>query len=307
MQGLGVGGEWGGAVLLALEYSQGGRRGFAASWPQAGVPLGLLASTGAMAACKATMSPADFLAWGWRLPFFLSGVLIGVGLLIRMRIPETPLFAALQQKNEVAEAPVRETVRRHWRVILLAGGIRVVENASFYVFTASAIFYAEKVLFRDSGAVLAAINVAAGVEFFTIPLYGWLSDKISRRAAYMAGCVFLMLWAMPYYAMFLTGEPAWIMLGTVVALAGGHALLYAMQASLIPELFGTRLRCTGASLGYQLVTPLAGGVAPLIAAVLMKFHREDYWPLVAYIGGLGTISLICVWLLSETASKELER
>src|SRR5581483_2437584 len=208
----------------------------------AGVPLGLLASTGVMAWCKSTYSAEDFLGWGWRIPFYLSGLLIVIGLLIRLRIMETPLFAQLKLQNQVAEAPVRETLTRHWREILLAAGTRIA-------------------------------------EFFTIPLFGIVSDRRSRRHTYMAGCLFMMLFALPFYALLETRQPGLITLAIVVALAGCHALLYSVQAALIPELFSTRLRCTGASIGYQLGAPLAGGLAPLIAAMLVKAVPGHYWPL----------------------------
>jgi metabolite-proton symporter len=307
VQGLGVGGEWGGAVLLALEYGHTGKRGFYASWPQAGVPLGLLSSTGVMALCQGLLSPEDFLAWGWRVPFYLSGLLIAVGLLIRMRILETPLFAALKARNELAEAPVSETIRHHWRDLLLIAGTRITENASFYLFTASAITYGEKVLQVNVGVMLLAVNVAAAAEFVTIPLFGMLSDRWSRRYTYLAGCLFLIAFALPYYGLLETRDPALIVLATVLAMAGGHALLYSMQASLIPELFGTRLRCTGASIGYQLAVPLSGGVAPLIAAFLIKLFPDQYWPLAAYIIVNSLISLTCVLLLRETSREDISR
>jgi MFS transporter, MHS family, shikimate and dehydroshikimate transport protein len=304
-QGLGVGGEWGGAVLLALEYSHGGRRGFYASWPQAGVPLGLLASNGAMWLCKAQLSAEDFMAWGWRIPFYLSGLLIVVGLLIRLRITETPLFAEVQEKNEVAETPVSDTIRDHWRDLLLIAGMRVTENASFYLFTIWALKYGNETLQVDAYVILQAINVAAAVEFFTIPLFGLLSDRLSRRSIYMVGCVFLILFALPYYALLETRDPLWIMAATVLGLSLGHALLYGVQASLIPELFGTRLRCTGASIGYQLAVPLSGGIAPLIAAVLNESFAGHYWPLSAYIVVNSLISLTCVLWLAETSRKDI--
>jgi metabolite-proton symporter len=305
LQGLGVGGEWGGAVLLALEYGHAGRRGFYASWPQAGVPLGLLASTGVMTLSQNALSAEDFLAWGWRVPFYLSGVLIAVGLLIRMRILETPLFAALKEQNQVAEAPVRETLRRHWREILLVAGTRIAENASFYLFTASAIAYGKDVLGVETAVLLQAVNVAALIEFFTIPLFGYLSDRLSRRRCYMAGCWFLLLFAIPFYALLETRAPGWIMLAVVLGLAGGHALLYSVQGALIPELFSTQLRCTGASIGYQLAVPLAGGLAPLIAAVLIRAYPGQYWPLAGYIIAISGISLMCVHRLAETSRKDI--
>jgi MFS family permease len=303
--GVGVGGEWGGAVLLALEYGHRGRRGLHASWPQAGVPLGLLASTGVLALCRGNLSEADFLSWGWRIPFYLTGLLIAVGLLIRLRILETPLFAALQRQNQVAEAPLRETLRRHWREVLLAAGARFIENACFYLFALYTIAYGKQVLQVKEEVMLRAVMVAAAVELVTIPLFGALSDRWTRRRTYMAGCVFLALYALPFFALLGTREPVWITLALVVALAGGHAVLYSVQAALIPELFGTRLRCTGASLGYQLAVPFSGGLAPIIAATLVKVFPGQYWPLAAYIIFLSLISWACVYRLGETSGRDL--
>ncbi|MCC6419474.1 MAG: MHS family MFS transporter [Gemmataceae bacterium] len=306
LQGIGVGGEWGGAVLLALESGHRGKRGLYASWPQAGVPLGLLASTGAVALFEGLLSEEDFLAWGWRVPFAFSALLILVGLLIRTRITETPLFRQLQQTDRVASAPVSEVIRRHWREILLAAGARVVENASFYLFTAYALAYARQELQVDPGVVLLAVNVAAAVEFFTIPLFGVLSDYRSRRGVYAFGCIFLIFFAWPYYELLATRSPVWIVVATVIALGIGHASLYAVQASLIPELFGTRLRYSGASIGSQLAAPLAGGLAPLIATALLQLAPGQRWPLAAYIALLALVSLACVLRLAETSRRSLE-
>lgn len=306
LQGLGVGGEWGGAVLLALEYGHAGKRGFLASWPQAGVPLGLFAANGAMMVCQAIW-PDEFEVWAWRIPFFLSGLLIVVGLLIRMRITETPLFAEVQAKNEVAEAPVTETVRQHWRELLLIAGTRITENASFYLFTIWVLVYAQDVLNLDKATILRAVMAAAAVEFFTIPLFGFLSDRLSRRALYLTGCVFLILFALPYYALLGTKDADTILIATVLGVAVGHAMLYSVQASLIPELFGTRLRCTGASIGYQLAVPLSGGVAPLIATTLTEVFKDQYWPLALYIVINSVISLACVLRLAETSKKDIRQ
>jgi MFS family permease len=305
LQGVGVGGEWGGSVLLALESGHRGKRGFYASWPQAGVPLGLLTSTVAFALAKLLVPEPAFSAWGWRVPFLLSGVLILVGLVIRLRILETPLFRRLQEKQQVARAPVTETLSRHWREVLLAAGARLTENACFYLFSSYVLSYNQAALRLDDGVFLWAVNVAAAVEFFTIPLYGVLSDYWSRRAVYSCGCLFLAAFAVPYYALLGTREPAWIMLATVVALAGGHAVLYSVQASLIPELFGTRLRYTGASLGYQLAAPVAGGLSPVLAAWLVEKFPGQFWPLALYVIAVSLVSLVCVQLLAETSRKDL--
>ncbi|MCI0460774.1 MAG: MFS transporter, partial [Gemmataceae bacterium] len=307
-QGLGVGGEWGGAVLVALEHghhSHRGRRGFLASWPQVGVPLGLLASTGVFALVKANLSEQDFLAWGWRVPFYLSGLLIVVGLVIRARLQETPLFARVQATNQVASSPIRETLRRHWREVLLVAGARLTENASFYLFTVYVLVHAQETLHMPADVFLDAILIAAAAQVLAIPVFGMLSDRFSRKSAYVAGCVFLAGFAFPYYALLETREPVWIILATVVIMTFGHALLYSVQAALIPELFGTRLRYTGSSLGYQLAAPLAGGLAPIIAASLARAFPDSYWPLAAYIVVMSLISLGCVLRLAETSRKDI--
>jgi metabolite-proton symporter len=302
IQGIGVGGEWGGAVLLALEYAHQGRRGFYASWPQAGVPLGLLASTGVVALFQGTLSPESFDQWGWRVPFFLSGLLIVIGLLIRVRIMETPLFAELQASDQVAKAPVREVLRRNWLQIVLAAGTRIAEQSCFYLFTAYVITHVGKV---NSEWALLGINIAAGIEFFTIPLFGTLSDNWSRKGMYVLGCLVLAGFAFPYFALLATADPALIVLAVILPLTTGHAMLYSVQASLIPELFGTRLRYSGASLGYQLASPLAGGLAPLIATGLAWRFPGQYWPLATYIILTALISLGSVLLLAETSKKDI--
>jgi MFS transporter, MHS family, shikimate and dehydroshikimate transport protein len=305
VQGIGVGGEWGGAVLLALEYGHRGKRGFYASWPQAGVPLGLLTSAGVVAVFQDRLLPADFLAWGWRVPFLLSGLLIVVGLLIRVRILETPLFRQLQQTQQIAHAPISETLRRHWREVLLAAGLRISESSCFYLFGIYILAYDKNVLHVEEGLVLGAVNLAAAVEVFTIPLWGILSDHWSRKGMYVLGNLLLIGFAGPYYWLLGTRQPAAIVAAVVLSLAVGQGMLYSVQASLIPELFGTRLRYTGASLGYQLGAPLAGGTAPLIAAWLAHAFPGQSWLLVIYIMGTCTLSLVCVLLLAETSRKDL--
>jgi metabolite-proton symporter len=304
-QGIGVGGEWGGAVLLALEYGHRGKRGFYASWPQSGVPLGLLTSAGVVALFEWWLSPEEFLAWGWRVPFFLSGLLIVIGLLIRVRILETPLFRQLQETKTVARAPVTETLRRHWREVLLAAGSRISENSCFYLFSTYVLAYGKDVLQVDPGQVLLAVNVAAAVEFFTIPLWGILSDYWSRKGMFLMGSLVLIGFAGPYYVLLGTRQTAAIVTAVVVSLAVGHAMLYSVQASLIPELFGTRLRYTGASIGYQLAAPIAGGTAPLIATWLAHEFPNQPWLLAAYIMGICVLSLFCVHFLAETSRKDL--
>jgi metabolite-proton symporter len=305
LQGIGVGGEWGGAVLLALEYGHRGKRGFYASWPQAGVPLGLLASAGVVAFFKSRLSPTDFQDWGWRVPFLLSSLLIVVGLLIRVRILETPLFRQLQATRQVAEAPLTETLRRHWREVLLAAGSRISENSCFYLFSIYVLTYGQDVLQVEPGQMLLAVNVAAAVEIVTIPLWGLVSDHWSRKGMYMLGNLVLIGFALPYYWLLGTRQPAAIMAAVVLSLALGHAMLYSVQASLIPELFGTRLRYTGASIGYQLAAPIAGGTSPLIAAWLTHSFPGQSWLLAVYIMVICAFSSVCVHFLGETSRKDL--
>jgi len=305
LQGLGVGGEWGGAVLLALEYGHSGKRGFYASWPQVGVPLGLLTSAGVVAVFENQLSPTDFLAWGWRVPFLLSGLLVVVGLLIRVRILETPLFRQLQQTQQVARAPVKETLRRHWREVLLAAGSRISENSCFYLFSTYIIAFGKDVLNVEPGLILRAVYLGAAVEIVTIPLWGLLSDRWSRKGVYRLGNLVLIAFAGPYFWLLGTREPAAIVAAVVLSLALCHAMLYSVQASLIPELFGTRLRYTGASIGYQLAAPIAGGSAPLIAAWLVHRFPGQSWLLAVYIVVICILSLVCVHFLAETSRNDL--
>jgi MFS family permease len=304
IQGIGVGGEWGGSVLLALESGHGGRRGFYASWPQAGVPLGLLASTGAVALFEGRLG-SEFQTWGWRLPFFLSGLLIVVGLLIRVRVLETPLFLHLRQAQKLARDPVFQALRHHWREILLAAGTRTAENACFYLFSTYVIAYGKQVLKVEDWIILAAVNAAAALEFVMIPLFGLCSDWLSRKAVYVLGCLFLIAFAWPYYGLLAMRTVPAIMAAVILSLAIGHALLYSVQGSLIPELFGTRVRYSGASIGYQLAAPLAGGLSPLIAASLVKAYPGHSWPLALLIVVVSIISLVCVLSLAETSRKDI--
>jgi MFS family permease len=251
------------------------------------------------------MTQEAFLSWGWRIPFFLSGFLIVVGLLIRLRILETPLYRQLLETEKVAQAPVREVIRRHWREILLAAGARISENSCFYLFSMYVIAYGKEVLLVEARLILWAVNVAAALEFFTIPLFGILSDFWSRKSSYILGCVFLISFAFPYYAMLETRQPVWIVIAVVLSLPIGHALLYSVQASLIPELFGTRLRYSGASIGYQLASPVAGGLAPLIATWLSQMFPGQYWPLALYIILISVLSLACAYHLAENSRKDL--
>ncbi len=268
-QGLGVGGEWGGSVLLAMEYGhKGGRRGFWASWPQMGVPIGLVLSTIVVNIVQGATGES-FFTWGWRIPFFLSALLIIVGLYIRVRVLETPLFAQVKEQKREAKAPVIEAFRHSTPEILLSAGARFVEQAPFYLFTVFVITYGVEKVHLDRSIILNAITIAAVLELFTIPLFGHLSDTIGRRKWYLIGCVLIAAFAFPYFLLMNAGSVVLFFLAVVLSLTVFHAWVYGPQAALIAERFGTRSRYSGASMGYQLAAPFAGGLAPIIALLLL--------------------------------------
>ena len=270
-QGLGVGGEWGGSVLLALEYGHRRNRGFWASWPQMGVPVGLVASS---LLVNYFQHGANFAtgAWnaGWRIPFFLSALLIIVGLYIRLRILETPLFTQVKAQQREARAPILDAFRHSTPEILLSAGARFVEQAPFYLFTTFVITYNLTKIHLDPQVTLYAISIAGVIELLTIPLFSYLSDIVGRRIWYLIGCVLMAAFAFPYFMLLNTKSTFLFGLGVVLSVCIFHAWVYGPQAALIAERFGTRARYSGASLGYQLAAPFAGGLAPIIALLLLN-------------------------------------
>ncbi|HJT58192.1 MAG TPA: MFS transporter [Ktedonobacteraceae bacterium] len=268
-QGLGVGGEWGGSVLLALEYGHRRNRGFWASWPQMGVPVGLILSTVIVNIVQSS-SGAAFLSWAWRIPFFISALLIIIGLYIRLQILETPLFSEVKRQERDVSAPIIEAFRHSTPEILLSAGARFVEQAPFYLFSTFVITYGVDKLVLDKTLILNAITIAAIVELFTIPLFGYLSDIVGRRRWYLFGCVLMAAFAFPYFLLMNTKVSGIFILAVVLSIALCHAWVYGPQAALIAERFGTRSRYSGASLGYQLAAPFAGGLAPIIALILLN-------------------------------------
>ncbi len=320
LQGLGVGGEWGGSVLLALEYGHKRNRGLWASFPQAGVPIGLLLSAG-LFALFAGVTGSGFTSWGWRVPFFLSSVLIIIGLYIRLRIFETPLFAKVLEEKREASAPVVDVIKKNWPEILLSAGARFVEQAPFYLFTSFVLVYGVTHLKLNEQLVLAGVYIAAIIELVTIPLFGYLSDRYGRRRWYLVGCVIMAAFAFPYFLLFNTLNPSLVIVAIVLSLALCHAWVYGPQAALISERFGTRLRYSGASLGYQLAAPFAGGLAPIIAIILLNGKGNlaglglknvtinigaGGWQLVSiYLLVLAAISFLCVLGLREMGHADI--
>ena len=273
-QGLGVGGEWGGSVLMAMEWGSVKRKGFLASWPQFGVPVGLLTSTLVVAASSAATG-SNFLVWGWRIPFLLSILLVGVGLYIRLGIMETPVFRTIVAEKRVEARPMIEAVKRNWREIILSALLRLPEQAPFYVFTVFVYTYGVTALKFHRQFLVNAVSVAALIAFLAIPLFGHLSDRFGRRPIYMIGIGLTAVWGFAYFGLYSTAIPVVVFITIALSLIP-HNIQYGPQAALIAESFTGRLRYSGASLGYQLASVIAGGPAPLIAVYLFAQTNNPY-------------------------------
>jgi len=303
IQGIGVGGEWGGSVLLAMEWSRThGQRGLIASWPQFGVPCGLLLSNFAILAFS-SWAGADFTTWGWRVPFALSIILVGVGLWIRLGILETPVFQDILAKEKLAKAPVAEVIRKQPKEIILSALLRMSEQAPFYVFTAFVFAYAVGTLKMNRDFILAAVMAAAFVSFFSIPIAGHLSDKIGRKTMYLLGVVTMGIFGFIYFAMVDTATPALVFIAIVLSLIP-HDMQYGPQAALIAESFTPNLRYSGASIGYQLASIIAGGPAPLIATWLFATYHTGY-AISIYIALCAVISFIATALMPDYTGKDI--
>jgi MFS transporter, MHS family, shikimate and dehydroshikimate transport protein len=304
VQGFGVGGEWGGAVLMAVEHAPAGKRGFYGSWPQVGVPAGLLLSTAVFSLVSA-LPEAQLLTWGWRVPFLLSVILVGVGLFIRLRIQETPEFSRIKDTGQQSRLPLLDAVRAHPGNILLAMGARVAENGFFYVYSVFALVYVTEQLGLSRSTILNGVLLATVCELFAIPAFGALSDYVGRRPVYMAGAAFSALFAFPFFWLLDTQQTALVWLAVVLGLSLGHGAMYGPQASFFSELFGTRVRYSGASLGYQLASVFAGGLSPLIATALLAWSGGKPWPIAAYMVAMALITLVSVYLAAETLTGDL--
>jgi metabolite-proton symporter len=303
IQGFGVGGEWGGAVLMAVEHGHRGRRGLYGSWVQAGVPAGLLLAN-AVFTLVSLLPDQQFLSWGWRVPFLLGIALLAVGTFIRLQIVESPLFAKVRDRNQQAAVPFFAVLKQYPRNILLAMGARFADNGSFYVFTVFVLTYATVEVGVARAAVLNGVLVASAAQFFVIPAFGTLSDRVGRRPVYLGGAAAIALFAFPFFWLLDTANPMLIGLSILIALVA-HAAMYAPQAAFFSELFGTEVRYTGASIGYQLASPLAGGLAPLICVALLKWSDGRPWPVALYLIGLSLVTLVSVWLATETHRSDL--
>ena len=267
-QGLGVGGEWGGSVLLSMEWGVPTRRGLMASWPQLGVPMGLLLSTAAVRLLT-SWTGASFDNWGWRIPFLISIVLVAVGLYVRLRVLETPEFEDVRQRRAVVRYPLFQVLRRQWGQVLSSAFVRMSEQAPFYLFTVFVLTYTTTKLKLNRNDVLNDVLIAAAIGLLTVPLFGHLSDRIGRRLVYGIGIVLTAVYAFPYFGLLNTKTTGLVLLGVILSLVF-HDMQYGPQAALIAESFGPDVRYSGAGLGYQLASVIAGGPAPLIATRILE-------------------------------------
>ena len=305
VQGFAVGGEWGGAVLMVAEHGDSARRGFWASWPQAGVAAGSLLATGILALMAGVQSEADFLDWGWRIPFLLSAVLVVVGFYIRNRVPESPLFEeAREEQAEAPKIPAIDVFRERPMALVLGAGLRVGENISYYILTVFSLSYLVDVADETRSLALNALLIGAAIQFFAIPFFAHLSDRIGRRPVYAFGGLGLAAWSFALFPLLGSGENLSIMIALVVGLVL-HGAMYGPQAAFIAELFPTRIRYSGVSLAYQLTSIVAGSLAPIIALWLYREYQSAL-PVAIYVGASCAISGVSALLARETKGIDLK-
>lgn len=304
IQGFAVGGEWGGAVLMAAEHGNAARRGFWASWPQAGVAAGNLLAAGVLALMARFQSEADFLSWGWRVPFLLSVLLVAIGWYIRNRVAESRAFEeALAEAEAPPKLPALDVLRERPKAVVLGAGLRVGENISYYILTAFSLTFLVDVGGESRALALNALLIGAAVQFFAIPFFGHLSDRIGRRWVYAFGAFGLVGWSFAMFPLLASGSNAAIILALVVGLVL-HGAMYGPQAAMIAELFPTRIRYSGASIAYQLTAIFAGSLAPIIAVWLYKDYGSAV-PVSIYVAAACLISGGSALLARETKGVEL--
>ncbi|CAM5550506.1 MHS family shikimate/dehydroshikimate transporter-like MFS transporter OS=Eoetvoesiella caeni OX=645616 GN=DFR37_11526 PE=4 SV=1 [Eoetvoesiella caeni] len=300
VQGIAVGGEWGGAVLMAIEHSPPHKRGFYGSIVQIGFPLGMALGTVSFFAL-AYLDEAQFMAWGWRIPFLASALLVVIGTYIRLHIEETPDFKQNVREGKIERFPVLETVRRHPKDLLIGLGARITEISWIYVITIFGLSYAVTNLGLPRTLVLGAIALGALVELITIPLFGALSDRIGRRPVYMLGCLAAIALAFPIFWGIETKDPSMVILAFVVGMSVGHGIMYGVQASFLSEMFPSNLRYSGASLGYQLAAPIGGGLVPVAAAAMVGVSGGSTWSVSLLMIAIALATIVAVFYAKETA------
>lgn len=306
MQGFAVGGEWGSAVVMAVEHAPKNRRGLFGSFPQIGVPVGLLLSTGVFSIVAATLSEAELLAWGWRIPFLASIVMIGIGMFIRLGVHESPVFQKMKESGERAEHPTGDLLKSHRRVLLITIGMKMLQNAIFYIYSVFMLSYIVGTLHLPRSVGLNAVLISSVVGIATIPLWSLLSDLIGRKKVYLFGNIASMLFVVPFFAMAETGNVWLITLGMIIGLNVLHDAMYGPQAVYFSELFGTKVRLSGANIGYAIGAVLSGGLAPMIATALLAYQGGKTWGIAIYLLVLGAISVVATIMARETFKETLD-
>ena len=301
IQGIGVGGEWGGAVVMAAEHSRDKERGFYSSWPNAGAPFGLLISILIFIAFS-SLPPNQFMTWGWRIPFLLSIVLVIMGLFIRLNIIDSSTFVTTEKKKSAI--PLLELVRTSTKNIILVMGARFAESTSFYIFTVFVLSYSTSQLGLSKNTILCAVLVASVLEVFTIPFFGHASDHFGRRPIYLLGAFTVGLFAFPFFWLLQTKQLSLIYYAVIFGLCIGHAAMHGAQAAFFSELFKTRVRYSGTGITYHLAAAFSGGLAPLIATGLVAWTGKS-WPVSIYIIIMVIITIVCIYLLKETHQKDI--
>lgn len=305
IQGLGLGGEWGGALLLAVEYAPKEKRGLFGSVPQMGVTIGMLMGTIALSIMSLLPNEA-FLAWGWRVPFLLSALLVIFGLWIRKGIEETPTFQRTQKEGEIPKLPIADTFKYHWREVLIATGAKVVETAPFYIFGTFIVSYGTQNLNFSQTSTLNAVTIATIITTILMPIMGSLSDKIGRKKLYVGGTILMIFYAFPYFWLIHQESVLLLFLATIIGLGVIWAPITAVLGTMFSEIFSANVRYTGISLGYQIGAAVAGGTAPLIATALLIRFNDSYVPVAIYIIFTSVISLIAIWTVKDRHNQELD-
>ncbi|GAA1148190.1 MFS transporter [Streptomyces javensis] len=310
VQGIAVGGEWGGGVLIVSEHAPSHRRGFYSAWSQTGVGLGFVLSASAYALAQEVTTKESFLAWGWRIPFVVGILLTAVGLLIRLRIMETPAFRATESESESGSGsgagsgakksapPLLDVIRTHPKSILIAFGARVAETGASYLFLTFSLSYAAEVGV-GKGVVLAALVVGMLFESFAMPMFGALSDRIGRRPVYIGGAIAVIVWAYPFFAMFDSRNPVLVFVAIFVALVIGHGSMIGTQPAFFTELFASRVAYSGLALGHELASMIVGGFSPIIATALLAWAGAS-WPIALFMIGMGAVTVFAVAAAPET-------
>ncbi len=298
IQGLGIGGEWGGALLLATEYAPPERRGFFGSIPQMGVTIGMVMGTLALW-IMSLLPEQQFMTWGWRVPFIFSALLVVFGLWIRKGIDETPEFKEVQAKGEIPKLPIVDTLRYYWKEVLITIGAKVVETAPFYIFSTFIVSYATSTLGFSRSAVLGSVMVSTVITTILIPIMGSLSDRVGRKKMYIAGTLAMMAFAFPYFWMIHQGSVFMLVLATIIGLGIIWAPITAVLGTMFSEIFDAKVRYTGVSLGYQIGAAVAGGTAPLVATALLASFDNSYVPVALYIMFTAVVSLIAIWAVKS--------